>query len=178
MSNKNEKKQGSGKPKELFFLVWRIEWTLLEKHILQLLQEKEACSDEDIAVELCLDAGDVADIIGDDDGLGDYVQGDNSRRTLARDFTQKEWRAMDAKGSSPYPLEARSSYCPKAYLEYFEQLHQIHSSEISSEELKEERADKYYRYTPGTPIPDSLKELKEQVEGFFEDKKPKNRKGD
>ena len=88
--NPSEKKIPTG---QYYLLVWRIQFTLLEKYILKVLEEKGPCSDEEIANSLSMTAAEVSFII-QDEGLAknERVQGDQSRRTLKSNFTKKEYK--------------------------------------------------------------------------------------
>ena len=85
MSKNNKEK------KQEYFLVWDIQYTLLEKYIYRVIKNspEQACSDEEIAKKLFLTPANVEYIINDD-CLKKFIQGDESRRSIASDFTELE----------------------------------------------------------------------------------------
>ena len=138
-------KNGKGnktEQEESYLLVWNIEFTLLEKYIVKILEKKSNCSDEQISQILGIEPKDVGPIVSDC-GLRPYVQGDSSRRTLIDDFTKMECAEVkkNDKGSI-IGLESRS---------YFEKgmLNEYDCTEISykdvPKELAKTKAHKYYR---------------------------------
>ena len=110
-----ENKNGS---KE-YLLVWNIRYTLLEKYIHRVIEQspERACSDEEIAKMLCLTPADVKCII-DDDLLKEIIQGDESRRTIASDFTNLEYGvlALDNEVGSKKEKKDDESYSKKSLL--------------------------------------------------------------
>lgn len=78
--------------RSVIFFRWKKkkEFTVLEDFVVQILEQKGALSDAEIARILCLEEGDVADII--DDSRNEYeddIQGDESRRSLCDGFSRE-----------------------------------------------------------------------------------------
>ena len=135
-------KRNKAKQEQSYLLVWHIEFTLLEEYIVKILGKMHHCSDEQISQILGIEPEDVDSVVRDN-GLHNYVQGDNSRRTLIDDFTKMEYAEVkkNDKGSI-IGLESRR---------YFEKgmLNEYDCTEISykdvPKELEKTKAHKYYR---------------------------------
>ena len=124
-----------------YLLVWQMRFTLLEEYIIKILEKAGAYADDEIANILGIDPEDVDYIVGGD-GLEDYVQGDNARRTLKQGFTKREY-AIAKRGD-------KEKYFVPGVREYYEEalLAEYNYKEISFEEVPKELADakaeKYY----------------------------------
>lgn len=138
-------KQPNAEPTEQeqhFLLVWHLEFTLLEKYIVKILEKMHHCSDEQISEILGIGPQDVRFIVNDE-GLNQYVQGDHSRRTLMSDFTKKEFAEVT--------INDKDNIIGLYKREYFrnETLDEYHWTDILHKEvpkkLAKEKAHKYYR---------------------------------
>ena len=131
MSKKTNKNK---KPNNFYVLLWNMQFTVLEDFILKVIEQKNGCSDDEIADVLCLSKADISLIIGDD-GIKDYVQGDISRRTLISDFTRVEYSITDSD---------ERKYCQQDKLDYFKKFKKI-DYKLIPKWLQEKKADEYYQ---------------------------------
>ncbi len=107
---KNKTVANNGSVRNVKFFRWEKakEFTVMEDFVLQILEQKGALSDAEIARILCLDEGDVADIVGDlHKAYSDDVQGDDSRRSLCDGFSRKlpDGIAVAAGNSAPMEMD-------------------------------------------------------------------------
>ncbi|SMN00787.1 hypothetical protein SPONL_1554 [uncultured Candidatus Thioglobus sp.] len=134
------KNKNTQKETKQYVLIWDMQFSVLEKFILKVIEKNQNCSDNDIAEILCLTSEDIAHIISDD-GLKNCIQGDKSRRTLISNFTKKEFSIVD--GSKEPQSFDNKKYCTKKHLDFLPNLTSISINSLS-EKLKKHKAGSYY----------------------------------
>ncbi len=131
-----------------YILIRNIKFTLLEDFILRVLEEKQGCSDKEIANTLCMQPDEI-EIIIDDDGLKGLVQGDFSRRTLKEGFTREQFNFVTQKDNKLREYEQERTDCHEDRLVLFYRGYsslELHGPQIPKD-LKKLKARKYYKYT-------------------------------
>ena len=134
----------SSKDSTSYLLIRGIQLTLLETYIVYILEEKGACSDEEIAKILCIGSEEVNYIVTDTDGLArnNRIQGDYSRRTLKSTFCKKEYTIAKAKNGKLSVDHFEDVEDEKKLLEKYK-CREIQGKEVPKS-LKKGKADKYY----------------------------------
>lgn len=122
------------KEKEEYILLRKIKFTVLEDFIIKIVKENNGCNDDTIAEILCLTKDNVADVINDE-GIKEFIQGDQSRRTLISDFTGMKKYLNDT---------IKWQYCDKKSLELIKKLEEIKHTEIPKK-YKKLKASNYYK---------------------------------
>ena len=133
--------------KEQYFLVFDIQYTLLEKYIYQTIKKSPdgGFSDKKIAKILILKPEEVKYII-EDELLSQFIQGDSSRRTISKDFTELEWNIVEKSKDNKKKNEF-NEISPKP--------------QILTKEKKEALRDtRKYKKIENKQIPDNLKKFK------------------
>ena len=127
-----------------YLLVSSIKFTLLEKYIIKILEEKHACSDEEIADVLCLSSEEVEHIVEYIGTEGKcYVEGDSSRRTLRPHFTKMEY-VIYGKDNGKYNKSGDPEYYEDSVLDEYDcREREITGNDIPGE-LRNKGARKVY----------------------------------
>ena len=163
MAKKQKSKKEQGKEK--YILVRVVQFTLFEKFILKML-EKEPRADSDIAAALCLAEADVADIIeGDFLQEQNIVQGDSSRRSVAEDFSKREWLVVDSGGKE----FLNPILCSKECLNYFLSLARIDPIPKAIKKWRPEKCCKFPADIDSEEIPE---EIRDELKMLLKPKEP------